>query len=370
LLDGLEMRVLLVEPDYYTKFPPLGLLKISSYHKQQGDEILGLVKGKATPKGHIDRIYVTSLFTWAWRQVHDAVNFYKKYYPDAQVWLGGLYASLRPKHAKTCEPDRVFEGLFSSAEELMPDYELLNDYMPEWDGSIIFSSRGCNNNCGFCSVPILEGKINSTKKSIRHLIWSKYTRIIFWDNNFLQSPGRDSILDELEDFGLKVDFNQGLDACLITEKIAGRLANLNLDSGRSGVKIRLAYDLSHKGPSVKRAIERLNAAGIKGRKIMVYTLFNYEETPEDFLARVRDILHWGVGCYPMRYEPIVGLDKNRYISEKWTKKQVDMVQRARRVIGFGGLFPPYKKLIEKFDDANDFEEAFKLRPQNKVNACS
>jgi len=362
------MRVLLVEPDYYTKFPPLGLLKISSYHKQQGDEILGLVKGKATPKGHIDRIYVTSLFTWAWRQVHDAVNFYKKYYPDAQVWLGGLYASLRPKHAKTCEPDRVFEGLFSSAEELMPDYELLNDYMPEWDGSIIFSSRGCNNNCGFCSVPILEGKINSTKKSIRHLIWSKYTRIIFWDNNFLQSPGRDSILDELEDFGLKVDFNQGLDACLITEKIAGRLANLNLDSGRSGVKIRLAYDLSHKGPSVKRAIERLNAAGIKGRKIMVYTLFNYEETPEDFLARVRDILHWGVGCYPMRYEPIVGLDKNRYISEKWTKKQVDMVQRARRVIGFGGLFPPYKKLIEKFDDANDFEEAFKLRPQNKVKS--
>ncbi len=359
------MRVLLVEPDYYTKFPPLGLLKISSHHKQQGDEIIGLVKGKATPKGPIDRIYVTSLFTWAWLPVHKAVSFYKEHYPDAQVWLGGLYASLLPEEAKKCEPDRIFEGLFGPSEDLMPDYGLLNDYMPEWDGSIIFSSRGCNNNCGFCPVPILEGKINSTKESIKHLIWPEYTRIIFWDNNFLQSPGRDSILDELEDIGLKVDFNQGLDSHLITEKIAERLANLNLDSGKSGIKIRLAYDQNHQGPSVKRAIERLNSVGIRGRKIMVYTLFNYEETPEDFFTRVKEILHWGGGCYPMRYEPVDILKKNSYISEKWTKKQIDMVQRARRVIGFGGLFPPYKKLIDKFDDANGFEEAFKLNPIQK-----
>ena len=359
------MRVLLVEPDYYTKYPPLGLLKISSYHKQQGDEIIALVKGKATPQGPIDRIYVTSLFTWAWQPVHKAVSFYKEHYPDAQVWLGGLYASLLPEEAKKCEPDRIFEGLLRESEELMPDYGLLNDYMPEWDGSIIFSSRGCNNNCGFCPVPILEGKINSTKESIKHLIWPEYTRIIFWDNNFLQSPGRDSILDELEDIGLKVDFNQGLDSHLITEKIAERLANLNLDSGKSGIKIRLAYDQNHQGPSVKRAIERLNSVGIRGRKIMVYTLFNYEETPEEFFARVKEILHWGVGCYPMRYEPVDILKKNSYISEKWTKKQIDMVQRARRVIGYGGLFPPYKKLIEKFDDSNGFEEAFTLEPIKK-----
>ncbi len=360
------MRVLLVEPDYYTKYPPLGLLKISSHHKQQGDEIVGLVKGEAAPQGPIDRIYVTSLFTWAWEPVHKAVSFYKKHYPEAEVWLGGLYASLLPGEAKKCEPDRLYEGLFRASEDLMPDYRLLNDYMPEWDGSIMFSSRGCNNTtCGFCSVPILEGRINSTKDSIKHLVWPEYSRIIFWDNNFLQSPGRDSIFDELEELGLKVDFNQGLDPQLITEKIATRLANLNLDSGKSGIKIRLAYDMSHKGPAVKRAIENLNSVGIKGRKIMVYTLFNYEETPEEFFARVRDILKWGVGCYPMRYEPISINKKNSYISEKWTKEQVSMVQKARRVIGFGGLFPPYAKLIEKFDDSNGFEEAFTLHPIKK-----
>lgn len=356
-----SLRVLLVEPDYYTKFPPLGLLKLSSYHKERGDTVLGLVKGKAEPKKYPDRIYITSLFTWAWQPVHEAVYYYKKYYPDAEVWLGGLYASLIPEHAKLCNPDKLFQGIFWEAENLRPDYELLEEYMLKWDGSIIFSSRGCNNNCGFCAVPRLEGKVNSSKDSIRHLIYPKYSRIIFWDNNILQSPTRDKIFDELEDLGLKADFNQGIDANLITEEIAKRLSRLKLDSG-GGIKVRLAYDYAAKGPAVEKAIERLNSVGINGRRIMVYTLFNYAEDPENFLTRVKDILHWGAVCYPMRYEPNCALEKNKYVSPKWNAKRIDMVQKARRVIGFAGSFPPYRGLIDKFDSASGFDEAFELRP--------
>ncbi|GEM_PF-4510778 len=33
------MRVLLVEPGYTTLFPPLGLLRISTWHKQKGDKV-------------------------------------------------------------------------------------------------------------------------------------------------------------------------------------------------------------------------------------------------------------------------------------------------------------------------------------------
>jgi len=346
------MHVLLAEPDYYTRFPPLGLLKLSAYHKQRGDTV-ELVRGSHYPKERPSLIYVTSLFTWAWKPVWNAVRWCKAWFPNAEVYLGGLYASLLPEHAKGSGADHVHEGLFMDAEDLCPDYELV----PEWDGSIIFSSRGCPKECGYCGVPKLEGKINSVKHGIKHLVWPKHTRIIFFDNNILASPGWRSVFDELLELGLKVDFNQGLDASLITEEVAEKISKMRLDSF-----VRLAYDYHGVGPVIEKAIERLRAYGISKRKIMVYALFNYNGSPDEFFERVKEILRWGVVCYPMRYEPLDTLEKNRYVSPKWDAKRVDMVQRARRVIGYGGAFPPYEGLVRKFEKAEGFDEAFSLYP--------
>ncbi|MEM3827977.1 MAG: hypothetical protein QXP36_02000 [Conexivisphaerales archaeon] len=356
-------HILLVEPNYYTRYPPIGLLKLSAYHKIVGDTT-ELIRGLQRPAKKPDVIYVTSLFTWAWKPVWESVKYYKELFPGVEVWLGGLYASLLPDHAAMSGADRIFKGIFKEAEDLLPDYSLV----PEWDGSIVFSSRGCIRSCPFCAVPKLEGALNSVKYSIRKLIYPGHTRVIFWDNNILASPGWRSIFDELEELGLRVDFNQGLDAKLITYDVAERLRRLKLDSGR-GIKIRLAYDLLSNRKFVKRAIDRLSAVGMRRREIMVYVLFNYEkDNPEDFFERVRDILSWGAVCYPMRYEPIelpYALQKNSYISPNWDVKRIDMVQRARRVIGYGGAFPPYEGLIKKFEKARCFDEAFSLRPPVK-----
>jgi len=351
----LPKNILLVEPNYYTRFPPVGLLKLSSYHKKMGD-YTELIKGQGHPKKPPDVIYVTSLFTWAWEPVWDAVKYYKANFPSAKIILGGLYASLLPEHAALSGADEIHKGIVEEVEDLIPDYTLV----PDWNGSIIFSSRGCNMNCGFCAVPILEGKLKCTKKSIKHLVWPGHTRIIFFDNNLLQNPHWRDIFDELEDLKMSVDFNQGLDARLITDEVAERMANLKIDSW-----IRLAYDARDRGKYVKRAIDNLSAVGIRKRRIMVYTLFNYNDTPSDFFERVKEILNWGVVCYPMRYEPIFALKKNEYISPNWSKERLGAVQRARRVIGYGGSFPPYEGLIRKFNAAKDFDEAFKLRPPKR-----
>jgi hypothetical protein len=158
----------------------------------------------------------------------------------------------------------------------------------------------------------------------------------------------------------KVDFNQGIDARLITEKVAEKLCRIRLEP-----ITRIAYDTLSGGKFVEQAIQLLSRAGIDKRQILVYALFNHNESPNDFLERVRNILNWGGVCYPMRFEPIRTLYKNEYVSNKWSKDQLEAIQKARRVIGYNGAFPPYEGLKNKFNTAKDFDEAFQLRALQK-----
>lgn len=349
------MHVLLIKPNYYSKYPPLGLLKLASYHRSLGDTV-EYIEGAAIPTKKPNLIYVTSLFTYAWRPVHEAVKFYKKLFPRTKLILGGIYASLMPEHATLSGADEIYTGLFEPAENLMPAYDLV----PDWDGSIVFSSRGCIRKCPFCAVPKLEGGLSHIKDSVKSFIYPGHTKVIFWDNNILASPKWRDIFNELLELGLVVDFNQGLDARLLSDEASEKLSKMKMHL------VRLAYDNKRDERFVKRAIERLNAVGIRGRKIMVYILYNFKDDPEDFFERVRNTLTWGAVAYPMRYEPLDSLKKNTYVSSNWTRDQLEMVAKARRVLGFSGAFPPYKALVDKFQRAESFENAFKLRPPKKT----
>ena len=344
------MHILLVEPDYYTRYPPLGLLKLSSYHRSKGDST-ELVRGKKYPIQVPDKIYVTSLFSWAWKPVWDAIRYYKTQFPNIELTLGGIYASLLPEHARRSGADHVQVGIFHEADDFIPDYSLV----PNWDASILFASRGCIRKCGFCSVPKIEGKLQM-KGSIKSLVYPGHKKIILFDNDILGAPNWRDIFDELIELGLPVDFNQGLDARLVTDEVAIRLAKMKMHA------IRLAFDYSGIRNFVEKAISILNAHGIKSRKLIFYTLYNYVDTPNDFYERVKDLLQWGVVVYPMKFEPLSTLYKGKYVSPNWKAKDLDLVQRARRVIGYAGAFPPYTGLVKKFSRANDFYQAFALRP--------
>jgi len=94
-------------------------------------------------------------------------------------------------------------------------------------------------------------------------------------------------------------------------------------------------------------------------------MFNFTETPEDYFERVKRILNWGAACYPMRFQPVFTLVKDSYISPAWDDISLDMVARARRVIGYGGALPLYEGLIKKFNVAKNCYEAFELYPKKK-----
>lgn len=350
------MRILLIEPKYYTRYPPLGLLKFSAFHKQRGDSVRfvrGIWRYGWDPHESPDVIYVTSLFTWAWHAVHDAVKFYRDMFTSARILLGGVYASLMSEHAEMAGADEVVAGINPEVEDLMPDYSLAP---PRWNASILFSSRGCIRRCKFCAVPYLEGA-PTRSQSIRHLIHPKHKKVILWDNNILGVPNWEDLVEELKELDLEVDFNQGLDARLITERAALTLKGLRMPI------IRIAYDNPGMGHAVKAALEYLEAVGFRRREVISYVLFNYKDSPEDLFMRVRDLLEWGASAYPMRFQPLSGsgaLEKDSYVAPKWTVEELNMVARARRVIGYGGAFPPHEGLWKKFANARNFMEAFSL----------
>jgi radical SAM superfamily enzyme YgiQ (UPF0313 family) len=359
----MSKKILLVEPQkskyYHTQYPPLGLLKLSAYHKAKGDQVQ-FIRGCKGIDFYPDKIYITSLFTYAWKPVHEVIYYYSQKYKKAEIIVGGIYATLCEEHLRETFKDKIkiHKGLFEEVEEFLPDYSLV----PEWKASIIFSSRGCIRNCPFCSVKVLEPQFKP-KKSIKHLIYPGHKKVILWDNNILASPYWEDILQELEELNLEVDFNQGLDARLIDSKVVSKLKKLKIQL------IRLAYDTQRIREHLKRAIELLKEAGFKGRRILVYCLYNNpfeKDTPETFLNRLRDLINWEVVSYPMRYEPLEPREKNSFVSPYWTAEQLEMVAKARRVLGYGGAFPPYKGLKKKFLDSKSFEEAFGLRPYFKV----
>ena len=122
---------------------------------------------------------------------------------------------------------------------------------------------------------------------IAHLVYEDHKRIILWDNNVLGESHWRDLFAELRELNREVDFNQGLDARLVTEEVAHELTSLNIPT------IKFAYDFPGMRKGMERAIKNLRAAGLSIRRfghIVCYVLYNYRDTPEDLFERVRDLL--------------------------------------------------------------------------------
>ena len=360
------MNILLIEPHYYTKYPPLGLMKLASYHRSYGNEVK-LIRGKTKDIDFVpDRIEITSLFTYAWKPVHEAIKYYHELYPNAKIRIGGIYASLMPNRLRKKFPYvDVQVGILKEADSYLPAYDILNevDKWKNWDSSIIFTTRGCIRKCPFCMVPKLEGKITPVINDVKSHINPDYKKIILWDNNFLASPNWKKILNELRDLDLLIDFNQGLDARLIDEEKARILTELRVPL------LRFAFDDINEKTMITKTVDLLTKYGLNRRKISIYVLYNFYDykhksgdNPSTFFERIKYISQLGCISYPMRFEPLKSLEKNLFVSPLWTNDQLEMIAKARRVIGFGGAFPPYKGLVKKFLSAVNFQEAFELYP--------
>jgi Fe-S oxidoreductase len=162
-----------------------------------------------------------------------------------------------------------------------------------------------------------------------------------------------------------VDFNQGVDARLITEKKMKKLSEINVRP------LRIAFDHYGMREIYERAV-RL-AAKYNIRELSNYLLYNYEDKPCDLYYRMRmnvdlcEELGITIYSFPMKYHPIEDPEyfKNRdFIGIHWNRKFIRAVQAVLNAtkgkIGRGKSFfdEAFGRNIEEFQKILWMPEAF------------
>ena len=110
------------------------------------------------------------------------------------------------------------------------------------------------------------------------------------DNNVLASGWGLEQIEKIIRLGVRVDFNQGLDARQIARNT--EIAEL-LSRVKWSKYIRMAYDSSAVRDNVHRAIERLKKCGVKPAKMFFYVLVR---DVDDALGRIEELR--ALGCQP------------------------------------------------------------------------
>ncbi|MBQ8111345.1 MAG: radical SAM protein [Clostridia bacterium] len=233
-----------------TGFPNLALMKLSTYHKGLGDAVEWW-----NPLLTYDRVYSSKVFTYTPECA---------YLPENTIKGGtgyGLYTELPP------EIDQCF-----------PDYSIY----PKCDYAIGFLTRGCIRNCPWCVVPKKEGKIRGYN-TWRNIKRPDSKNIVFMDNNILACQwGLDQIMDMAGE-DVRVDFNQGIDARLITPEIAEMLGNLKWIRF-----VRMACDTDAMLDTILDRATLLEKHGIKRHRLFIYCLVQGIHSAEARCIALRD----------------------------------------------------------------------------------
>ncbi len=365
-------KILLIEPDYRSKFPPLGLMKISTFHKNRGD-CVAFARGREENLKAVtwDRIYISSLFTWELPRTLKTIKYYKDSVTCSNdLIVGGTAVTLKPDFILDNINCTVVKGQLDkpgllgaktpAIANFVPDYSILEDvdfeYKPK-DAYFCRITKGCVRKCKFCAVPKLEptfgfnGDVLSQVRKIKKLHGEKHDLVIL-DNNILGIDRFEEIITKIKKCGFEkdsklngkkrgVDFNQGIDARLINSKNAKLLASVCLSP------VRLAFDFDGMERKYRKAVHTLENVGF--RTFTNYCLFNFEDSPRSLYHRLRVNIELNrelgirITGFPMRYIPIDSINR-RHIGPEWRWKYLRGIQCI--LLATRGLVSPNPAFFE------------------------
>ncbi len=253
-----------------TIYPNLALGKLARYHK----EVLHDEVEWASPLSTYDIVYQSKIFNFTPSD--------ETCYNTQRIIRGGtgycINSESTPKpyaniEYSVCLPHRI--------DHMQPDYSIF-PLLPK-DTAYGFLTRGCPNRCKWCVVPRKEGPIVKYM-DIEEIAIEGRKKVVLMDNNIL-AAGDYAMeqLDKIINRGYRVDFNQALDARLVTDDYAKLLAQVKwLDNNR----IRFGCDTHKQIEDCERAMELIKSYGFKG-EFFLYTMLN-----DNFQECYERVVYW------------------------------------------------------------------------------
>lgn len=271
----MNIGILAVDSNY----PNLALMKISGYHKARGDNVEWY-----NPLCSYDKVYSAKVFSFT--------PDYGYYINADQVEKGGTGYDI--SKVLPVEVDRI-----------VPDYNL---YKIDKNLAYGFLTRGCTNRCKWCVVPAKEGNIAPYMDIAEVSAGRK--NVILMDNNVLASEYGLQQIEKIISMGVRVDFNQGLDARLVTDDIAQLLVKVKWIK-----RIRFGCDTPGQIAECERATALIDKHGYKGEYFFYCILLN------DFKEAFTRVNHWRTkgGRFLPHCQPYRDLNNPRQIIPQWQK---------------------------------------------------
>ena len=280
------------------RFPNLACMKISSYHKSQGNNVKLLLSYDDIE--NYDKIFLSKVFT------------------DTPVPEGITELSWVEYGGTGFFYDKA-ESLPYEIEHSMPDYHLYDEFVEmalengvkkkelEYytDYSIGFATRGCIRGCSFC--------VNKNyRQCLKHSPISEFLDkdrkyICLLDDNVLSCRDWKEIFEELNATGKRFQFKQGMDERLLTDEKCEVIFNSNW----IGDYI-FAFDNIKDRRLVERKLQLIRQHTDKIPKFYCFCGYNHD-TPdvypadfwakdvEDLLERIQILMSYHALPYVMRY---------------------------------------------------------------------